>query len=112
MRLIILSSSLLLNLQLGKLLVTQVVSCLVSHVTTFMFIKLINQILHRLKWLFLKNNVVIGYFYKHRSKDALDFKITMMKNNTRSLNIVVGWKTVNTVIHKKIESDISVNTFQ
>ena len=36
----------------------------------------------------------------------------MINNNTRSLNIVVGWKTVNTVIHKKIESNTSVNTFQ
>ena len=35
-----------------------------------------------------------------------------MINNTRNLNVVVGWKIITTLIHKNTEPIISANTFQ
>ena len=36
----------------------------------------------------------------------------MINNNTRSINIVAGWKIITTIIHKNTESNILTNTFQ
>ena len=42
----------------------------------------------------------------------MDRAYNLMINNSTSLNNVVGWKIIFTVIHKNIESNISANTFQ
>ena len=36
----------------------------------------------------------------------------MINNNTKSLNIVIGWKKITAVIHKDIGYNISGYTFQ
>ena len=44
--------------------------------------------------------------------NILDRACNLMINNNTSLNNVVGWKTIFTVIHKNIESNISASTLQ